>query len=64
MEPDYRDTVLSECETLSTYEAGWRFIDTNTLTPEERDFIKHLADAHRDDRLRVRVGAATCQWPC
>lgn len=36
------DAELDDVQALALYEAGWRFIELNALTPRERALIDHL----------------------
>lgn len=46
-------TTITETEALNLYERGWRHLDHETLTDQERAFIQHLADAYSNGRLLV-----------
>lgn len=46
-------TTVTEVEALNLYERGWRHLDREALTPEERAFIQHLADTYSHGRLLV-----------
>lgn len=46
-------TTITETEALNLYERGWRHLDHETLTDQEKAFIQHLADAYSNGRLLV-----------
>ena len=48
-----KDSVVSEEEALSLYEANWRWVDEKTLTPEERKLIEHLVQKVGNGVLNV-----------
>ncbi|HEX4949912.1 MAG TPA: hypothetical protein VFZ34_24815 [Blastocatellia bacterium] len=38
----HKDEVITEQEALALYEANWRWIEEQTLTPKERELIARL----------------------
>ncbi|WP_036508654.1 helix-turn-helix domain-containing protein [Nocardioides sp. URHA0020] len=46
-------TSITETEALNLYERGWRDLDRETLTDQEKAFIQHLADTYSKGRLFV-----------
>lgn len=45
--------TAEEAETLQLYEAGWRFIEKDSLTFSEQNFIKRLAAKYGNGVLNV-----------
>lgn len=45
--------TAEESEALRLYEAGWRFIDRDSLTVPEADLISRLADTYGNGVLNV-----------
>lgn len=45
--------IAEESEALQLYEAGWRFIDRDSLTIPEADLISRLADKYGNGVLNV-----------
>lgn len=46
-------TTITETEALNLYERGWRHLNQETLTDQEKAFIQHLADTYSNGRLLV-----------
>lgn len=46
-------TTITEAEALNLYERGWRHLNQETLTGDEKAFIQHLADTYSNGRLLV-----------
>lgn len=46
-------TTITETEALNLYERGWRHLDHEALTDQEKAFIQHLADVYSNGRLLV-----------
>lgn len=46
-------TEVSEVEALNLYERGWRHLDRDSLTDQEKLFIQHLADTYSHGALLV-----------
>lgn len=46
-------TTITETEALNLYERGWRHLDQEALTDDEKAFIQHLADTYSNGRLLV-----------
>lgn len=46
-------TTITETEALNLYERGWRHLDQDALTDDEKAFIQHLADTYSNGRLLV-----------
>lgn len=46
-------TAITEREALNLYERGWRHLNHEALTDEEKAFVRHLADAYSNGRLLV-----------
>ena len=46
-------TTITETEALNLYERGWRHLNQDALTEDEKAFIQHLADTYSHGRLLV-----------
>ena len=46
-------TTITEKEALNLYERGWRHLDQEALSDQEKAFIQHLADTYSNGRLLV-----------
>ncbi|MFS3128983.1 helix-turn-helix domain-containing protein [Nocardioides sp. Bht2] len=46
-------TAITETEALNLYERGWRHLDHEALTDQEKAFIQHLADTYSNGKLLV-----------
>lgn len=46
-------TTITEAEALNLYERGWRHLDQEALTDDEKAFVQHLADTYSNGRLLV-----------
>ncbi len=47
------DAWVEEADALALYEREWRHVDQQALTPDERAFIDHLAQAYGSGVLHV-----------
>lgn len=45
--------TVEEAETLTLYEAGWRFVEKGRLTTSELDLINKLAEKYGNGVLNV-----------